>query len=182
MSDIDGMNVGLRWYVAHTYSGYENKVKVNLEKIVENRGLGNLIYDVKVPVETIIEKDGDKEKVQELKIFPSYVFVKMIMTDESWHAVRNITGVTGFVGPGSRPTPLTEKEVVDMNLESTEEAKVQLSFNVGDEVSVVAGLFEGYDGVVQSITEDLKTVTVLVKRGRRDMPVEIEAEMLKLKV
>ena len=181
MSDIDGMNEGLRWYVAHTYSGYENKVMANLEKIVENRGLGNLIYDIKVPVETIIEKDGDKEKVQELKIFPSYVFVKMIMTDESWHAVRNITGVTGFVGPGSRPTPLSEKEVLDMNLESVEEAKVQLSFNVGDEVSVISGLFEGYDGVVQSITEDLKTVTVLVKRGRRDMPVEIDAEMLKLK-
>ena len=181
MSDIDGMNVGLRWYVAHTYSGYENKVKANLEKIVENRGLGNLIYDVKVPVETVIEKDGDKEKVQELKIFPSYVFIKMVMTDESWHAVRNITGVTGFVGPGSRPTPLSEKEVLDMNLESVEETRVQLSFNVGDEVSVISGLFEGYDGVVQSITEDLKTVTVLVKRGRRDMPVEIETEALKLK-
>ena len=181
MSDIDGMNVGLKWYVAHTYSGYENKVKANIEKVVENRGLGNLIYDVRVPVETVIEKDGDKEKVQELKIFPSYVFVKMIMTDESWHAVRNITGVTGFVGPGSRPTPLTDKEVFDMNLESVEETKVQLSFNVGDEVSVINGLFEGYEGVVQSITEDLKTVTVLVKRGRRDMPVEIEADMLKLK-
>ena len=181
MSDIDGMNVGLRWYVAHTYSGYENKVMANLEKIVENRGLGNLIYDIKVPVETVIEKDGDKEKVQELKIFPSYVFIKMIMTDESWHAVRNITGVTGFVGPGSRPTPLSEKEVLDMNLENVEEARVQLSFNVGDEVSVINGIFEGYDGVVQSITDDLKTVTVLVKRGRRDMPVEIEAEMLKLK-
>ena len=181
MSDIDGMNVGLKWYVAHTYSGYENKVKANIEKVVENRGLGNLIYDVKVPVETVIEKDGDKEKIQELKIFPSYVFVKMIMTDESWHAVRNITGVTGFVGPGSRPTPLTDKEVIDMNLESVEETRVQLSFNVGDEVSVINGLFDGYDGVVQSITEDLKTVTVLVKRGRRDIPVEIDADMLKLK-
>ena len=181
MSDIDGMNVGLRWYVAHTYSGYENKVKANLEKIVENRGLGNLIYDVKVPVETVIEKDGDKEKVQELKIFPSYVFIKMVMTDESWHAVRNITGVTGFVGPGSRPTPLTDKEVLDMNIEGTEDATVQLKYSVGDEVTVISGLFEGYEGVVQAITEDLKTVTVLVKRGRRDMPVEIESEALKLK-
>jgi transcriptional antiterminator NusG len=183
MSDIDGMNVGLRWYIAHTYSGYENKVKANLEKIVENRGLGNLIYDIKVPVETVIEKDGDKEKVNEIKIFPTYVFVKMIMTDESWHAVRNITGVTGFVGPGSRPAPLSEQEVLDINLEGTSnsEEQVQLSYNVGDEVSIISGLFEGYEGVVQSISEDLKTVTVLVKRGRRDMPVEIESEMLKLK-
>ena len=181
MSDIDGMNVGLRWYIAHTYSGYENKVKASLEKIVENRGLGNLIYDIKVPVETIIEKDGDKEKVTEVKIFPTYVYIKMIMTDESWHAVRNITGVTGFVGPGSRPAPLSEQEVIDVNLESVDETKVQLKFSVGDEVSVISGLFEGYDGVVQSISEDLKTVTVLVKRGRRDMPVEIESEMLKLK-
>ena len=181
MSDIDGMNVGLRWYIAHTYAGYENKVKANLEKIVENRGLGHLIYDIKVPSETVIEKNGDKEKVVEIKTFPSYVFVKMIMTDESWHAVRNITGVTGFVGPGSRPAPLSEQEVLDINLESVEETKVQLSFNVGDEVSIISGLFEGYEGVVQAITEDLKTVTVLVKRGRRDMPVEIESEALKLK-
>ena len=181
MSDIDGMNVGLRWYIAHTYAGYENKVKANLEKIVENRGLGNLIYDIKVPAETVIEKNGDKEKVVEVKTFPSYVFVKMIMTDESWHAVRNITGVTGFVGPGSRPAPLSEQEVLDINLESVEETKVQLSFNVGDEVSIISGLFEGYEGVVQTITDDLKTVTVLVKRGRRDMPVEIESEALKLK-
>ncbi len=178
MSDINEMNVGLRWYVAHTYSGYENKVKTSLEKIIENRGLGHLIYDIKVPVETIIEKDGEKEKVEEVKIFPSYVFIKMIMTDESWHAVRNITGVTGFVGPGSRPTPLTEQEVLDMNIE---EVKVQLSFNVGDEVDVISGLFEGYNGQVMSISDDLKIVTVLVKRGRRDMPVELDASMLKLR-
>ena len=178
MSDIDSMNVGLRWYVAHTYSGYENKVKTSLEKIVENRGLGNLIFDIKVPVETIVEKDGDKEKVIESKIFPSYVFVKMIMTDESWHAVRNITGVTGFVGPGSRPTPLTEQEVIDMNIE---DVKIQLAFAVGDDVNVISGLFEGYDGTVQAISDDLKIVTVLVKRGRRDMPVELDASMLKLK-
>ena len=177
MSDINEMNVGLRWYVAHTYSGYENKVKTSLEKIIENRGLGHLIYDIKVPVETIIEKDGEKEKVEEVKIFPSYVFIKMIMTDESWHAVRNITGVTGFVGPGSRPTPLTEQEVQDMNIE---EVKVQLSFKVGDEVDVIGGLFEGYSGVVTSISDDLKIVTVLVKRGRRDMPVELDSTMLKL--
>lgn len=178
MSDIDSMNEGLKWYIAHTYSGYENKVKTSLEKIVENRGLGNLIYDIKIPVETVVEKDGDKEKVIENKLFPCYVYIKMIMTDESWHAVRNITGVTGFVGPGSRPTPLTEQEVLDINIE---DVKVQLAFSVGDEVSVISGLFEGYDGIVQNISDDLKTVTVLVKRGRRDMPVELDTSMLKLK-
>ena len=181
MSDINEMNVGVRWYVAHTYAGYENKVKASLEKIVENRGLGHLIFDIKIPVETVIEKNGDVEKEVEVKIFPSYVLIKMIMTDESWHAVRNITGVTGFVGPGSRPAPLSEKEVLDINLEATEDVKVQLSYKVGDEVVVIAGLFEGYEGTVQAISDDLKIVTVLVKRGRRDMPVEIESEAIKLK-
>ena len=176
MSDIDEMNVGPRWYVAHTYSGYESKVKANLEKIVENRGLGDKIFDIRIPVETIVEKNGDVEKVVEVKLFPSYVYIKMVMTDESWHAVRNITGVTGFVGPGSRPTPLTDAEVEALNIE---EVKVRLTVNVGDNVQIVAGLFEGYSGVVQSISDDLRNVTVLVKRGRRDMPVELEASAVK---
>ena len=176
MSDIDEMNVGPRWYVAHTYSGYESKVKANLEKIVENRGLGDKIFDIRIPVETIVEKNGDVEKVVEVKIFPSYVYIKMVMTDESWHAVRNITGVTGFVGPGSRPTPLSDAEVEALNIE---EVKVRLAVNVGDNVQIVAGLFEGYTGVVQSISDDLRNVTVLVKRGRRDMPVELETSMIK---
>ena len=176
MSDINEMNVGPRWYVAHTYSGYENKVKASLEKIVENRGLGHLIYDIRIPVETIIEKNGDVEKEVESKIFPCYVLIKMTMTEESWHAVRNITGVTGFVGPGSRPTPLSDAEVEALNIE---EVKVRLTFNVGDNVQIVDGLFEGYAGVVQSISDDLRTVTVLVKRGRRDMPVELEAGKIK---
>ena len=176
MSDINEMNVGLRWYVAHTYSGYENKVKASLEKIVENRGLGNLIYDIKIPVETVVEKDGDTEKEVEVKVFPSYVLIKMIMTEESWHAVRNITGVTGFVGPGSRPTPLSDEEVEALNIE---EKKVHLSYAVGDEVVVSSGLFEGYTGTIQSISEDFKKVTVLVKKGRRDMPVELDASVVR---
>ena len=175
MSDINEMNVGPRWYVAHTYSGYENKVKASIEKVVENRNLQHLIYDVRVPVETVIEKNGDKEKEVELKVFPGYVLVKMTMTDESWHAVRNIRGVTGFVGPGSRPTPLTDSEVEALDIE---EKRVQLSFGVGDNVNIVAGLFEGYSGVVQEISEDSKTVTVLVKRGRRDMPVELDVNQI----
>lgn len=176
MSDINEMNVGPRWYVAHTYSGYENKVKASLEKIVENRSLQHLIFDIRIPVETVIEKNGDVEKEVELKVFPGYVLIKMVMNDESWHAVRNISGVTGFVGPGSRPTPLTEAEVEALNIE---EKKVQLSYKSGDEVVICSGLFEGYTGIVQEISADLKTVTVLVKRGRRDMPVELEVNAVK---
>lgn len=176
MSDFDEMNVGPRWYVAHTYSGYEAKVKASLEKIIENRGLGNLIFDIKIPCETVIEKKGDEEKQIETKIFPTYVFIKMAMTDESWHAVRNITGVTGFVGPGSRPTPLSDAEVEALNIE---EVKVRLSFGIGDNVQIISGLFEGYSGVVQTISDDMRNVTVLVKRGRRDVPVELESSMIK---
>ena len=177
MSDINEMNVGPRWYVAHTYSGYENKVKASLEKIVENRGLGHMIFDIKIPVETVIEKNGDVEKEVEVKVFPSYVLIKMVMNEESWHAVRNITGVTGFVGPGSRPTPLSEAEVDALNIETK---RVELSFNVGDEVTIVDGLFAGYNGAVQAISDDMKTATVLVKRGNRDMPVELDTKFIKL--
>ena len=177
MSDINEMNVGVRWYVAHTYSGYENKVKASLEKIIENRGLGHLFFDIKIPVETVVEKNGDTEKEVEIKVFPSYVLIKMIMTDESWHAVKSITGFTGFVGPGSRPTPLTDAEVEQLHIETT---RVELAVKVGDEVTVTDGLFEGYKGVVQSISDDLKKITVLVKRGSRDMPVELDATSVKL--
>ena len=177
MSDINEMNVGPRWYVAHTYSGYENKVKASLEKIVENRGLEHLIYDIKIPVETIVEKNGDVEKEIESKIFPCYVLIKMTMTEESWHAVRNITGVTGFVGPGSRPTPLSDAEVEALNIETK---RVELKVKVGDSVVISEGLFEGYNGTVQAVSEDLKVVTVLIKKGRRDMPVELDASVVKL--
>ena len=178
MSDINEMNVGPRWYVAHTYSGYENKVKASLEKIIENRNLGHLIFDIRIPVETIVEKNGDEEKETKLKVFPCYVYIKMVMNEESWHAVRNITGVTGFVGPGSRPTPLSDAEVEELNIDDTK--KVELSLSEGDTVTITAGLFEGFTGTVQSISADLKTVTVLVKRGRRDMPVELDAKIVKL--
>ena len=171
------MNVGIRWYVVHTYSGYENKVMDSIRKIVENRGLGDLIFDIKVPVELVEEQKGDVTKVVEYKIFPGYVLVKMIMTDESWHVVRNITGVTGFVGPGSRPTPLTDKEVEDLMIE--EKKEVRLAFNVGDEVTITDGLFNGYSGTVQSVSDDKKKITVLVKRGRRDIPVELDVEHVK---
>ena len=178
MSDINEMNVGVRWYVAHTYSGYENKVKTNLEKIIENRGLGHLIFDIRIPTETVIEKNGDVEKETEVKLFPCYVYIKMIMNEESWHAVRNITGVTGFVGPGSRPTPLTDAEVEALSIEQAPQVKI--SFAEGDTVDITSGLFEGMSGVVQSISEDLKTVIVMVRRGARNMPAELDIGSVKL--
>ena len=183
MSNINEMNVGLKWYVAHTYSGYENKVKTSLVKVIENRGLGDLICDIRIPVEIVIEKKGDVEKEVEVKLFPSYVYVKMVMNDETWHAVRNIQGVSGCVGPGSRPTPLSDEEVRALSLEGVTdveetEHRVSLDFQVGDNVIVSTGLFEGYNGVVQAISDDRTMVTVLVKKGRRDMPVELEASCL----
>ena len=173
MSNINEKNQGPRWYVAHTYTGYENKVKDSIEKMVENRGLGHLIYDVKVPIETTVEKnDKGEEKIVETKLFPSYVFVKMTMNDESWHVVRNITGVTGFVGPGSEPTPLTEEEIEMFSVEVSEEFK----FKLGDRVKVVSGVFEGYSGVLQEISEDKKSLTILASTERRDIPIMVETK------
>lgn len=175
MSDFDEMNLGPRWYVVHTYSGYENKVKVSIEKIVENRGLGHLIFDVTIPSEkTVITNEKGEQKEVESKIFPAYVLVKMTMTDESWHVVRNITGVTGFVGPGSKPVPLTDEEVEAFNVEVRHEKDFGLK--VGAKVKVVSGTFAGYSGTLQEISEDRKQVTVLVATERRDIPVIVEAK------
>ena len=172
MSDFDEMNLGPRWYVVHTYSGYENKVKISIEKIVENRGLGHLIYDVQIPVEkTIVTNEKGDQKEVETKLFPCYVLLKMTMTDESWHVVRNITGVTGFVGPGSRPTPLTDAEV---EMFYVEVRKDEFRYQVGDAVKVVSGMFEGYSGILQEINESEKQVTVLAKTGRRDIPIMVD--------
>ena len=174
MSNINEKNLGPRWYVAHTYTGYENKVKISIEKIVENRGLGHLIYDIKVPVE-ITEEVNDKGEVKQIetKLFPSYVFVKMTMTDESWHVVRNITGVTGFVGPGSEPTPLTDEEIAMFQVEVV---KDEFLFNVGDNVKVVDGIFTGYSGVLQNISDDKKQLVILVSTEKRDFPIMVDAK------
>ena len=175
MSDFDEMNLGPRWYVVHTYSGYENKVKLSIEKIVENRGLGHLIYDIQIPIEkSLVSNEKGQVKEVETKIFPTYVLVKMTMTDESWHVVRNITGVTGFVGPGSKPVPLTEEEVEFFRVESKREEEFALK--VGKSVKLVSGAFAGYEGVLQEISEDKKQVTVLVSTGRRDIPVIVDAK------
>ena len=179
MSNIDEKKVlGPRWYVAHTFTGYENKVKTNIEKIVENRGLSHLIFDVQIPVETHVELNAKgEEKIVETKLIPGYVLVKMIMSDESWHVVRNITGVTGFVGPGAEPTPLTAEEIsrfkVDMHAE-------ELAFKVGDKVEVFSGIFAGYAGVLQEIDEEKKEVVVLASTERRDIPILVELKDIRL--
>ena len=177
MSDIDGMNVGLRWYIAHTYSGYENKVKANLEKIVENRGLGNLIYDIKVPSETVIEKNGDKEKVVEVKTFPSYVFVKMIMTDESWHLIRNVRGATGFVGSDGKAVPLTEQEIYDLGVERRE---IVVGYQLGDTVRVNDGPLAGFNGIVDELEPDNNRVRVVVSMFGRETPVDLELDQVEV--
>lgn len=165
-----------RWYVVHTYSGYENKVKTNLEKIIENRGISHLITDVKIPVELTAQTDENGvTKENESKIFPSYVFVKMIMTDETWHIVMTITGATGFVGPGSRPVPLTDKEVEALGVE--DEAKVATTgtgFKVGDSVSIKSGPMTGFVGTISEISPDFKKVTVIASVFGRQTPVELD--------
>ena len=178
MNNLDEKNLGPRWYVAHTYTGYENKVKDNIEKIVENRGLGHLIYDVRIPVETTVEtNEKGEEKIIETKLFPSYVLVKMTMTDESWHVVRNITGVTGFVGPGSEPTPLTDAELEKFSVETPSE---EFQFKIGDRLDVVSGIFVGYSGILQEISEDKKQLVILASTDRRDIPIMVETKDVKL--
>ncbi len=173
MSDINEMNEGLRWYVAHTYSGYENKVKANLEKIVENRGLSHLITDIRIPTEIVVESDGGKEREVENKVFPAYVLIKMVMTDESWHVVRNIRGVTGFVGPGSKPVPLTDEEAAAIIKEDIEVTSA-VTFNIGDRVNIIDGVFRGYSGTLSEYNEATGEVTVIVSTVGRDIPVKLD--------
>ena len=177
MSDFNELNVGPKWYVAHTYTGYENKVKAAIERAVENRNLSHLIFDVKIPVTTSVQIDSKgREKIVEEKIFPAYVFVKMIMNDESWHIVRNITGVTGFVGPGSRPVPLSDEEAMSIEVE----AKIEMdTFQIGDEVEIIDGFLTGHSGKISEINEG--EVTVIVTTIGREMPVSLDAKCVKKK-
>jgi transcriptional antiterminator NusG len=178
-------NLGPRWYVVHTYSGYENKVKTNIEKIVDNRGLQNIIFDVRVPTVESEDEGGakqsepaksskDKKEIEE-KLYPSYVLVKMEMSDASWHIVRNISGVTGFVGPGSKPVPITDEEVAQMGVDVRE---IDLGYTVGDGVKVKNGPMSGFIGVVQTIGEDKKSALVIVSMFGRETPMEIETKDL----
>ena len=160
-----------RWYVVHTYSGHENKVKVNIEKMVENRGMQDLILEVAVPTEDILEvKDGER-KIKTKKMFPGYVIIKMIVTNESWYLVRNTQGVTGFVGHGSEPIPLTEQEVARMGVEKV---YIELDVEIGETVRVINGPFESFMGTVESIDKEKQVLKVKVSMFGRDTPVELE--------
>ena len=161
-----------KWFVVHTYSGYENKVKANIEKLVENRSMQEAILDVQIPLEEVVEiKEDNVKKVVMRKKYPGYVFVKMIMNDETWYVVRNTRGVTGFVGPASKPVPLTEDELEQMGVERQ---IIVLNYNVGDTVTISHGPLENFTGVVEDISLDKKKVKVIVSMFGREQSVELE--------
>ena len=162
------MSEAAQWYVIHTYSGYENKVAQNIEKVVENRKLHDLIHEVRVPTETVTEITDGKTKEVERKTYPGYVLVKMVVTDDSWYVVRNTRGCTGFVGPASEPTPLSDDEV--KQLFGIDVSSVQVNFKEGDSVRISGTAMDGFIGIVQSINLDEKTVDVLVSMFGRETP------------
>nr|WP_316614848.1 transcription termination/antitermination protein NusG [uncultured Ruminococcus sp.] len=170
------MSEEAKWYVIHTYSGYENKVASTLQTTVENRGLQDMIPDVKVPTEIVteIKEDGSSKEV-ERKLFPGYVFVKMVYTDETWYVVRNIRGCTGFVGPSSKPVPLTESEVYKMGVESR---VVEVSYDVGDQVRIIDGPLEDFVGIVDELDTDKNYVKVTISMFGRETPVSREVRRL----
>ncbi len=170
------MSEEAKWYVVHTYSGYETKVATNLETIVENRKLEDLIFDIKVPTEMVTEIQDNKKREVERKIFPGYVLVKMIMTDDSWYVVRNVRGVTGFVGPSSsKPVPLTDKEVEALGVEKH---TVEVGYNVGDNVKIIDGPLEGFIGIIDSIDMSKNSVQVIISMFGRETPVELEFDQV----
>ncbi len=164
-----------KWYVAHTYSGHENKVKANIEKLVENRGMQDVIFEVRVPVEEYIETKNGKKKVKERKMFPGYVMVKMIMTDESWYLVRNTRGVTGFVGPGSKPVPLTNEEI---KLLGVQEPLPEVNVSVGDVIKITSGYFENFIGTVESVNIEKRKLKVFVSMFGRETLVELDFDQI----
>lgn len=160
-----------RWYVVHTFSGYENKVATNLETMVENRKLQDWIHEVRVPTELVTETKDGKTREVERKIFPGYVLVKMVMTDESWYVVRNTRGCTGFVGPNGKPVPLTDEEVAALGVERHE---VSIDYQVGDTVRIIDGPLENFSGVVDAIDAEKNKVHVTISMFGRETPVELE--------
>ena len=174
------MSEQAKWYVIHTYSGYENKVAQNIEKVVENRKLQDLIPEVKIPTEIVTEVKDDKTTEAERKLFPSYVLVKMVLTDDSWYIVRNTRGVTGFVGPASKPVPLSDKEVAALGVETPRKAVAEVNFKEGDNITVTGGSFEGFTGVVKSVDIEAQTAEVVVSMFGRETAVSIPVNQIRL--
>ena len=167
-----------QWYVVHTYSGYENKVKVDIEKTIENRGLQEQILEVSVPLEAVIELKNGVQKQVERKMFPGYVLIHMVMNDDTWYEVRNTRGVTGFVGPGSKPVPLTEEEMRNLGFKT---AGVVVDFAVGDTVVVMSGAWKDTVGVIKSVNESKQSIIINVEMFGRETPVELSfAEIKKM--
>lgn len=162
--------------MAHTYSGYENKVKANLEKTIENRHLENQIFEVRVPLQDVVEQRNGVNKTVQKKMFPGYVLVRMLMNDETWYVVRNTRGVTGFVGPGSKPVPLSDEEMTPFGQTIN---TVKADFNVGDEVAVVAGVWKDTIGVVSKIDASKQIATINIALFDRETPVEISFSELR---
>ena len=167
----------LKWYVAHTYSGYENTVAVSIEQAVENRNMHDLIAEVSIPLETVTEITDNGPKTVERKVFPGYVLVKMVLTDDTWHLVRNIRGATGFVGSGNKAIPLTEAEIAALGVEKHE---IVVNYNVGDSVKITDGALESFIGTVEEIDMDHSKVRVVVSMFGRETPVELELDQVEL--
>ncbi|MCD7833382.1 MAG: transcription termination/antitermination protein NusG [Lachnospiraceae bacterium] len=166
------------WYVVHTYSGYENKVKANIEKTIENRHLENEILEVRVPLQDVVEMKNGAQKTVQKKMFPGYVLLNMVMNDDTWYVVRNTRGVTGFVGPGSKPVPLTDAEMYNLGIQST---SLSVDFEEGDTVTVTGGVWKDTVGVIQSMNQTKQSVTINVELFGRETPVEISfAEIKKM--
>lgn len=164
------------WYVVHTYSGYENKVKTNIEQSIENRKLQDQILEVSVPTQEVVELKNGVRKVSEKKLFPGYVLIHMIMNDDTWYVVRNTRGVTGFVGPGSKPVPLTAEEMFSMGIKTE---KINIDFAEGDMVAVIGGVWAGTAGQIKRIDESRQTVTINVDMFGRETPVELNFNEVK---
>ena len=165
-----------RWYVAHTYSGYENKVKMDIEKTIENRGLQDQILEVSVPMLNVVKEKDDEEKITQQKMFPAYVLIKMIMNYDTWYVVRNTRGVTGFVGPGSKPVPLSEEEMMSLGFKAPD---VVVDFAVGDTVVVTAGAWKDTVGVIRTVNESKQSITINVEMFGRETPVELSFSEIK---
>jgi transcriptional antiterminator NusG len=166
-----------KWYIVHTYSGYENKVASNLAKTVENRGLKNLIQEIFVPTENVTEIKDNKKREVERKIFPSYVIIKMILNDESWYVVRSIRGCTGFVGPSSKPIPLTNEEVARLGIEKK---RIEVEYAINDTVRIVEGPLEDFVGTVSKLDKEKNYVCVKISMFGRETPVELELDQIEI--